>query len=70
MTTRLRQPMPSPPKPIPIQTLLYKTTTCLTRPANTFFVPQMKKKQQQKKLPKTATARLYPVEKWKAMDKK
>ena len=28
------------------------------------------KKQQQQKLPKTATAKLYPVEKWKAMDKK
>ena len=69
MTTRLRQPMPSPPKPIPIQTLLYKTTTCLTRPGNKFFVPQIKKQQQQK-LPKTATAKLYPVEKWKAMDKK
>ena len=35
--------MLSPPKPIPMQLLLYKTTTCLTRPATTFFVPQMKK---------------------------
>ena len=30
---------------IPIQSLLYKTTTCLTRPATTFFfISQMKKK--------------------------
>ena len=33
-----------PPKPIPVQSFLYKTTTCLTRPATTFFVSQMKKK--------------------------
>ena len=44
MTTRLRQPILSPPKPIPIQSLLYKITTCLMQPATTFFVPQMKKK--------------------------
>ena len=42
-TTHLRQPMLSLPKEIPIQSLLYKTTTCLTRPATTFFVSQMKK---------------------------
>ena len=64
-TTRLRLPMLSPPIPILIQSLLYKTTTCLTRPATTFFVPQMKKT-----LPKTATAKLYPAEKWEAMHKK
>ena len=42
-TTRLRRPMLSPPKQIPLQLLLYKTTTCLTRPETTFFVFQMKK---------------------------
>ena len=42
MTTCLRQPMLSLPKPIPIQLLLYKTTTSLMRPAATCFVPQMK----------------------------
>ena len=44
MTTRLRQPMLSPPKSIPIQSLLYKMTTGLTYPGTTFFVPLMKKK--------------------------
>ena len=43
-TTRLRRPMLSPPKQIPIQLLLYKTTTCLTRPATIFFcLPNDKK---------------------------
>ena len=42
--THLRRPMLSLPKPIPIQLLLYKTTTCLTQPATTCFVPQIKKK--------------------------
>ena len=41
-TTRLRRPMLSPPKRVPIQSLLCKTTTCLKRPATT-FVSQMKK---------------------------
>ena len=50
-TTRLRRPMMSPPRPVPIE-CLYKTTTCLTRPATTFFVPQMKKN-----LFKTTTAK-------------
>ena len=35
--------MLSPPHQIPEQLLLYKTTTCLTWPATTFFVSQMKK---------------------------
>ena len=35
--TRLRWSMLSLPKDIPMHLLLYKTTTCLTRPANTFF---------------------------------
>ena len=43
MTTRLRWPMLSPPKQIRIQSLLYKTTTCLMQPATTFFVSQTKK---------------------------
>ena len=64
-TTSIRQPVLSPPKQIPIQSLLYKTTTCLTRPATTYFVPQMKKN-----LSKTATAKFYPAEKWVAMHKK
>ena len=43
MTTHIRRQILSPPKQIPIKSLLYKTTTCLTRPATTFFVSQMKK---------------------------
>ena len=54
-TTHLRQQMLSLLKPIPIQIFMYKTTTCLMRPAITFFVPQMKKKN----LSKTATTKLY-----------
>ena len=42
-TTRLRRPVLSPPKQIPTQSLLVKTTTCLTWPATTFCVSQMKK---------------------------
>ena len=42
-TTRLRQPMLSPLKQIPIQFLLCKTTTCLMPPGTIFFVSQMKK---------------------------
>ena len=53
------------PKPIPIQLLLYKMTTCLTRAVTTFFVMQMKKT-----LSKTTTAKLYPAKKWEAMHKK
>ena len=63
-TTCLRWPVLSLPKPNLIQWLLYKTTTCLTQSATTFFVPQMKKS-----LSKAATAKLYLVEKWKAMHK-
>ena len=44
MITSIRRPMLSPPKQIPIQSLLYKTTNCLTRPATNFFVSQMEKK--------------------------
>ena len=32
------------PKPINIQLLLYKTTTCLTQPVTTFFCPPNEKK--------------------------
>ena len=42
--TRLRRPELSPLKQISIQSLLYQTTTCLTRPATTFPFSQMKKK--------------------------
>ena len=31
-------------KQLPLQALLYKTTTCLTQPATTFLVSQMKEK--------------------------
>ena len=42
-TTRLRRLMLSLAKQNPIELLLYRTTTCLTRPAPTFLVSQMKK---------------------------
>ena len=42
-TPHLRRPTLSPPKQIPIQLYLYKTTTCLTRPATTFLSPKWKK---------------------------
>ena len=54
--SRLRRPMLSQPKQIPI--LLYKTTTCLTRPMTTFFFSQMKKS-----LSKTTAKKLYPAKK-------
>ena len=44
MATCLRQSVLSPSKQILIKLLLYKTITCLTRPATTCFVHQMKKK--------------------------
>ena len=52
-TVHLRRLMLSPPQQIPIQLLLYKTTTCLTRPAATFFVSQIKKS-----LSKTTTKKI------------
>ena len=58
-TTRLRRPTLSLPKQIPIQSLLYKTTICLTRPATTFFISQMKIY-----LSKTTTTKFYTVKKW------
>ena len=57
--------MLSLPKPFPIQSLLYKTTTCLTQSATNSFVPQ-----KEKKLSKTTTEKLYPAKKWEAMHKK
>ena len=65
-TIRLRRPMLSLPKQIPIQSLLYKTTTCLTRPATTLFVSQMKKtcRKQKKNLSKTTITKFYPAKKW------
>ena len=59
-TTCLRWPMLSLPKQILVQLLLYKTTTCLTQPATTFFVSQRKNS-----LFKTNTKTLYPAKKCK-----
>ena len=56
--------MLSPPEPISIQSLLYKTTTCLIRPATASLSPKLKK------LSKTTTAKLFPPKKWEAMHKK
>ena len=42
-TTSEKRPMLSSPKQIPIQSLLYKTTACLTRPATTFLTSKWKK---------------------------
>ena len=62
-TTRLRQPVQSPPKQIPIQSLLYKTTNCLMRPTSDhFFVSQVKKN-----LSKTTATKLYPAKKWETI---
>ena len=57
-TTHLRWPMLSPLKQTPIPSLLYKTTSCLTRPGTTFFVSQMKKNPSKK-----TTKKLYPGKK-------
>ena len=57
-STRRRRPMLSPPEQIPIQWLLYKTTTCLTRPATTFFLSTKWKRPS-----KTTTNKLYPAKK-------
>ena len=43
MTTHLRQPMLSPTKQIPIQSLPHKMTTCLTQLASNFLSPKWKK---------------------------
>ena len=48
MTTSVKQPMLSPPKQIPVLSLLYKATT--------FFDSQI-----QKSLSKTTTTKLYPA---------
>ena len=37
-TTSIRQAMLSPPKQIPIHSLLYKLITCLTQPVTTFYI--------------------------------
>ena len=44
MTTSVKRPMLNLPTQIPVQLLLYKTTTCLTRPATTFFWLENEKK--------------------------
>ena len=49
MTTCLRQQMPSVPKQSPVQSLLYKMTTCLTWPVTNFCLPN------EKNLSKTTT---------------
>ena len=43
MTTHLRQPIMSPLKQIPVQSLLCKTITCLMQLAITFLSPKWKK---------------------------
>ena len=58
-TIRLRRPMLSPPKQIPVQLLLHKTTICLTRPTTTFFCLS-----NEKSLSKTTTKKLYPTKKY------
>ena len=62
MTTCLRRPVLSPLKQIPIQLLLYKMIICLTWPATTFFVSQMKKA-----LSKMTTTKFYPAKKWETI---
>ena len=52
--------MLSPPKQIPIQSLLYKLTAYLMQTATTFFDFQMKKS-----LSKTTTTKLYPAKECK-----
>ena len=64
-TNHLRWPMLSPPKPIPIQSLLYKTTTCLTQPVTTFLFPKWKKTPVL-----TSHSKTLSCEKWEAMYKK
>ena len=49
--------MPNLPKQIPMQLLLYKTTTCLTRPATTFFDSQIKEKPVQNNNYKTLSSK-------------
>ena len=58
-TTRIRRTMLSTPKQTAIQSLLYRATSCLTRPSTTIFVSQMKKN-----LSKTTTTKFYPGKKW------
>ena len=57
--TSIRRPMLSPPMQIPIQSLLYKTTTCPTRPATNFLSLKWKKD-----LFERTTTKLYPAKKW------
>ena len=55
-TSSVRLPMLSPPKQIPVQSLLCKTTACLMRTPTTFVNFQMKKS-----LSKTTTTKFYPA---------
>ena len=61
-TTCLRRPTLSLPKPIPIQSFLYKTTTFLTQLVTTFLAPKWKTN-----LPKTITLNLQQTKKCKTM---
>ena len=54
--THLRWPTLSLPNQIPIQSLLYRKTTCLTWTATTFFISKMKKN-----LSKTTNTKFYPA---------
>ena len=60
MTNSIRRSMLSLLKQILIQSLLYKTITCLTQPASTFFVSQMKRT-----CLKQPLQNLNPTKKWK-----
>ena len=64
-TSSVRLPMLSPPKQIPIQSLLYKLTAYLMQTATTFFDFQMKKS-----LSKTTTKKLYSVQECEKKHKK
>ena len=59
MTTCLRWPILIQPKQIPMQLLLYKTTTCLAWPATTFICLTNKKN-----FFKTTTIEIQPAKKW------
>ena len=60
-TTRLRQPVLSLAKQIPIKSLLYTMTTCLMQPATTFFcLPSLN-------LSKMTATKVYPAKKWETI---
>ena len=61
---RLRRPLLSLTKQIPIKLLLGKMTTHLTQPATTFLSPKLKN------LSKTTATKLYPAKKWETTIRK